>query len=212
MLAWMEDCILYKFDSTDIINGINELTSHNFESIVCKEMAHQVFEIQYTWIDPIRMKDKLIARDQKSVTFWIFNNEKIMSCFGNSESAISYAVQNMMRKTSIKFKRINTFDHWFNWHYQTKKWFASLIGIHQKRIPTVSDEREILKINIRELTAQELDNLFEQQMVTNLTFSYKSTIFYLDLASVISFPDTIKEKEIFDVIKNIAGDINEIHS
>ncbi|GEC93577.1 hypothetical protein [Brevibacillus brevis] len=211
MLAWMEDCILFEYDATDFENVVGELTPSRFEDLSCTKLSTNVFKIEYSWIDPIRMRDKIISRDQKSVTMWIFCSEKIVSCFGNSESAISYAINSLSEKSSIVFKRINTYEYWSRVFNHSNGWFADLISVHVKKSPSAFDEREILNISIKDISEDKLREFFVQDLVTNLTFTYQKTIFHLDLASVISFSDTVKEQEIFQVVNKIAGEFRNYH-
>lgn len=211
VLGWMEDSVLYEFNALEFKDITSRLTPSKYESIDFRHLENGNLEIKYTWIDPIRMKDKIIARDQKTVTFWFFCNKFLMSCFGNSESAISYAILNLSKKAKAEFKRVDTFDHWYQFHYPANNWFATLTGVHIKKNPSAFDERDILKLNIKELTREKLNESFDKKEITNLTFRYGNTTFHIDLASVISFADTASEKEIYSVVKNIVEELRKKH-
>ncbi|MGF9911893.1 hypothetical protein ABEX47_04675 [Paenibacillus ehimensis] len=200
MLSWNEDCIIYKIENHSSNFDFNELPSSSFEQVTFSDINNELIEINYAWIDPVRIRDKIISKEQKEVTFWLFKNEKILCSFANSESTMSYAINKLGKILSFGYTRINPFDHWVKNYFKKNNWFAELISVHIKTTPSAFDNNEIKKISIKSLSEFNYKSLFDKHTVTNLTFSMNNTIFYIDSVSVISFPNTIKESDILKIL------------
>lgn len=211
LIAWYEDCILFSYHNENFFNTINTLSPHYFEDITIEEEAEGITSIQYRWIDPIRVKDKIYAKEQKEVTFWIYKKEKLICCFGNSESGISYAINKIAEKTSTQVTKVNTFSIWKKEYYDKDSldnWIGDLTTIHVKTNPTPFNNTEIKKIKVNDLAKEEIDQLLSKFELTNMNFIFQSTPFYLDTNSVISFLNTVSEEEINVVIGKIIREIS----
>lgn len=209
LITWNEDCKLYQYSNDAFINNINTFSPQLFEDISYRELVNDVIEIQYQWIDPIKIRDKIYGKEPKEVTFWVFTQERIVCCFGNSESGIAYAISKLSERTSTVFEKINIFKSWDKLNFLKDGNFGKLTTLHMRRSPTPSNSSEIKKVSIKELADKEIEQYLCSNEVTNLTFVFENINFYLDINSVISFLSTTSEKEIYLVIKNIIKDISK---
>jgi hypothetical protein len=188
-------------------------SSSAFEEIVIEQKNENLVEINYSWIDLVRIRDKYNHRNQSNVSSWYFLNENILCTFSNSESAVAHVVKSLYNYLPSSFERLSSFEYWKENHLLDNDWFAKLTSIHVKRNPTPSDDREIKKINLKNINKDEYIEFFKTNLVTNLTFVMNDTIvFYIDTASVITFPDTIKEVEINSVLKNVVKGLSLNHA
>ncbi|RKN74988.1 hypothetical protein [Paenibacillus ginsengarvi] len=208
MISWKEDCTLFKFEGGDFLDKIADHHTSTFEKISYKKINESTLEIAYSWIDPVRMKDKLIAREQRDVNFWVFIDVGVLCCFSNSESSITYAISKLSHIYDLELNKINTYQYWKDIFLNKHKiLFAELIGIHIKKYSTAADHRDISKISVNSISLSEIEGFIRSDLLTSLTFQFKLQTFYLDATSVLSFPDTSKEKMIFEVIEKIVKDI-----
>jgi len=208
MLIWGEDCTFYKYSDEKFVSRVLSLTCNNFEAIEYLEF-HNVKQILYRWIDPITIKNKLILREQKEIIFWIFEEKKLICCFGNSESGITYAIHNMFLKTNVHLEKIPLFEYWKNIFFTKESWFATLSNIQVKTESTVFNDTNLKNLVVSRLKSSEIVSFFDSDSVASITFRYNNVPFFLDQNSVISFHTTIDESEILEIIKTLAKDIYE---
>lgn len=199
MLTWTTDSILFHFVSEIKIQDLNGLATSPFEDLSVSKKNDDVIELVYTWLDPVRVRDKILSREQRSVSCWVFKSEKFICAFSNSESSIAYFMSKLSTIIPTQFERVFPYDYWKQFYYcKNLNWFAKLTSIHIEKKPTSHDPNEIKKISIKNITEFELESLFENNSVTNLTFHMEgNTIFYIDKNSVVSFPDTAIENDVF---------------
>ncbi|MEH7391498.1 hypothetical protein V7164_14690, partial [Bacillus sp. JJ1474] len=101
MVEVEKDCILFKLNSTIQFNNdsfCSTPSKTSFEKYEINEIDQNKKKIIISWLDPVRIRNKIIARDQISVNFIYFKNSSVLACFGGSESYIEYAINKIERK------------------------------------------------------------------------------------------------------------------
>lgn len=182
-----------------------------FERYKSYEINKQTQEISYIWSDPIKIEDKMVCREQKSVSFWIFKNENIACTFGNSESSIWYGVKRFSRQYAT-FSKIDFYGVFKKMLFNKKEWFAELVSLYLISSDGMHNNQSI-KRAANTLPVDELIKYIMEDKVSSLTFRWveKDIYFYLDTNSVISFYDSAKKEEIFDTIKKVVDVIESHH-
>lgn len=216
MVQIERDCILFKLNKSVQINedSIYSTPNKNFEKFDIQKLNDKVLKLTYSWLDPVRIRNKIIARDNVSVTFLYFLNLKTFACFGNSESYISYAISKLESKLKLPtLEKVNLFlfcktQILNNINSKT----ARLTSIHiynKNKLLTECDEGDLKKYSIKTLKIEELVEFLRSEYLES--FTYKSddynTYFYIDKESVISFPENIKEEVVSNVLMGISKEL-----
>ena len=92
-------------------------------------MNDQIIKISYKWLDPIKVQDKIISREPKSVFLLYFVQRKILCCFGGSESQIGFVISKL-EKNSNAFGKINLFDICRDKFINEDSWEFDLVNIY----------------------------------------------------------------------------------
>jgi hypothetical protein len=199
------DCMLYKASNKiSLDNSRNSFSS--LEEINIENSPHNITEITYSWIDPIKIHGKVIARRQNDAHFWVMPNQLVI-CFGSSESAISYAIGRFTSYTGVKLVKLDPYGKWVNKGLRTDKWSANLVEITIYKLPSPLDGNS--ERTLRHSEPGELLSHINPSDIASLTFAWarknmSSLYFHLDNNSMISFYDTTRSEEILDVVREIS--------
>ena len=73
-----KDCILYRVNSDFQIDKLHSITPKRitYDKYDISYMNDQIIKISYKWLDPIKVQDKIISREPKSVFCYILYKEK----------------------------------------------------------------------------------------------------------------------------------------
>lgn len=212
MVAWYEDCLLFSYNN-NLFEKLHTLTLSTFEEITVNRINNNVLAVNYKWIDKIRIQDKIFSKEAMEVDFWIYHQESILCCFGNSESAISYAVGKISQKTSTNIEKIETYKIWrtkiYNNIGKSDVCFGKMTSIHINNNLSII-ERGIKKIPINNLKQNVINELLNLEDVTNISFLFKKTPYNIGANSVISFPTTTNEDQNFEIINLIVKEISDL--
>lgn len=213
MVAWYEDCLLFSYNNNEFFEKLHTLTLHSYEELQIKRMNSNVLAINYKWIDKIRIHDKIFSKEAIEVDFWIYCQENILCCFGNSESAISYAVSEISQKTSTLIEKIDTYEIWKSQIifdiYNKVDWIGEMTSIHINNKFSII-ERGIKKIPVKDLNPDVINKYLNSEGVTSISFIINKTPYNIGTNSVISFPTTTNENQNFEIINLIVKEISQI--
>ncbi|PEO56163.1 hypothetical protein CN567_29430 [Bacillus toyonensis] len=202
MLYFERDCILFKVNNKLKFIEYRPITP--FEQVMVKERG-RCQEITYTWLDPIRVSEKIVAKNQNSMHAIYFYDEDVIVFFSSSESYIGYVINKFEKAFNIQFNKCDIYSQCKN-EVLTGNLnnIAELINIHLYKNST--EEYNIKKLSIKDVPNNILKQYFISDQVASLTFKFngpKTTYFYLDKGSVITFPDTVKEEVVYNVLEKL---------
>lgn len=194
------DCTLYTFDG-ELVSAINAVMPDPYHRFDSEIISDSVLCYTYTWLDPIKVREKIIARDQRKIVFHIFVNSKKVCIFGSSESHICYALTKLQELLKINLHKVNLFDIWLRLFRGQVEWVADLIGIY---LYSYGDSEVIKKISIKNTDRNEIMNYLDGDNAISCIFRTSSgsqANFYLDEASVISFAENMTLAEVNNVVQ-----------
>lgn len=201
MFLFENDCTIYKVNNKIPFENIGDSTLNNrrYEKFVTSVIRKDIVKITYSWLDPVKVRDKIVSNDTRSVTFIYFPNKDILGCFGSSESCIGHALNKIQMEFKVVLDKVNTFEIIENKIFENKNWFGKVVGLHIYD-KSFSNEK---KISIKDLSLQDLKNYYQNYIVTCFTCysDFDKTYFYLDKESVLTFPDNIKEDVVYNVLE-----------
>ncbi|CAM4190497.1 hypothetical protein [Saccharibacillus endophyticus] len=214
MLTWTSDCLVFDIDFKTRIQDQGDIkTPSPFEKMHISKMKDNVVEIDYTWLDSIKVNDKIFRKEQKRINGWIFMEEKTMFIFSNSESSVTYFISRLTEIFQFKIKKIPLFSKWrkFLLKKDILKRFK-IINVHIVKEATAFDQNDIRKVAIKTLDDLQIKRMISNDLITNLTFeTEEKKVFFIDKDSAISFPDTLKEADIFDCLSLIVKELIDIN-
>ncbi|WP_117170585.1 hypothetical protein [Paraliobacillus sediminis] len=194
------DCIIYKVNKEISLDKCEYILPSEKLEIETKNSKYIKFV--FSWIDPIRAREKIIAKDRNRLTLIYFYNKKIISCFGSSESQIGFVINKFERILGIKLEKIDVFN---NYKIKIK---AELINLHFFNDNSINLESEdyTQKLSVKNATEANLKQIFYQHKITLLTFKVTDDVrgvsyFYVDRGSVVSFPDLMKEDVAYEILQ-----------
>ncbi|WP_410986727.1 hypothetical protein [Bacillus paranthracis] len=212
MFLMEKDCILYRVNSGFQIDKLHSITPKRitYDKYDISYMNDQIIKISYKWLDPIKVQDKIISREPKSVFLLYFVQRKILCCFGSSESQIGFVISKLEKKIAMHLEKINLFNICRDKFINEDSWEFDLVNIYllQKKPISFDDyeNTQVKKIKINDIGSEELKEHLINGEVTSFTyyFNERKTYFYLDSESVVSFPDVIKEEVVYNVIESLS--------
>jgi|SRR5699024_5505133 len=212
MFIGVKDCIICMYDKNLSMNHIAKyLTSNTFEKYSLKKLNDKILDVEFTWLDSIKIRDKIVSRKQKTIRSWIYLDMNYIVLFGSSESDVNFFKTKLQNLLGITIKELNLYSEW-RWNYLHKRsWIATLTSIQLKDEITPYDEGRITSIQVNNLTLEEVKRILTERMnlIISLTFSYRKynkITFYMDPKSVISFPDTIHLNEMIVILDEVRNE------
>ncbi|GED26922.1 hypothetical protein BAG01nite_30240 [Brevibacillus agri] len=202
------NCVFYNVDDINRIKNSIKINTSLFDKFQIEEDCSDYTKVTYTWIDHIRVRDKIVGREQKTVSFLLLGPSNIICFFLNSESKMVFIIKKLIDISQVSFKKLNLFNIFINGRLDEKKTLFKIINYHVKKPSTTYNENIFWEINNEEIGRSEIRNFYDSNLITNLTLKSNNIYFYLDSQSVVSFNDTDGIKEILDVIVKITGNIN----
>ncbi|OAH59393.1 hypothetical protein AWH48_14730 [Domibacillus aminovorans] len=204
------DCIFYKYSGTPNWRDIENTQQDNFCSFSCESYEQEILTASFEWLDPIKVRDKIITSERKKIKFFVFKNSKVICIFGGSESQIAYTISKLLTFFPISFEKVNIFESYkeqfLKLPYQ-KGFTLSSIDIAKQQ--SGFDDSTYINIKIDEIEPVKLAKYISVPEVLSLIifFEEKQIYFSLDLYSVVSFFDTDEFNSIYEVCKRIVIDI-----
>lgn len=207
------DCIIYKANKEILANYIyDELISKDFEEYKTRNLAVGVIEITFSWLDPIKIMDKMVIKDRKEVVMWFFVKESVLVTWCSSECYIGHALRRLESKLNIKYIKLDIFKKAKNpLVFNT---FAQLTSIHilNDNLKSYEDDDALSfnkRILLQDISNQEYSYYVNESLLTSLTFKYinGNFYFYIDNQSIISFPEAMKVVDVINVLERIVKKI-----
>lgn len=204
------DCIFYKYSGTPNWREFEEQNQGKFCSFICEPYQNDVLKVQLTWLDPIKVRDKIITSERKNVIFFIFEKYKTICIFGSSESQIGYTISKILEFFPVYLKKVNLFDKY------SKKFLASsshggliLTSFDIAKQKSSFDDNTYINISLNEIKQERMEDYMNSYQVISLVilFEERRMYFSLDLHSVISFFDTDESYSIYQTCERIVMDI-----
>lgn len=196
------DCIFYKYLGE--ANWSHKKNGDIFCSFDLYNEGSDILTAKLSWIDPIKIRDKIITSEKKQLEFLIFPTSKTICIFGGSESHIAFALSKMLSFFSISFEKIEVFKIY-------KKYFRKSIE-YQGFVLTsfdISKEEKFKEVEYNNILVDSSDeNQFSDYFDKNLVnlvilFKEKKLYFSMDANSVLSFFDTDNVIVIHETCKRI---------
>ncbi|MEC5425126.1 hypothetical protein QGM71_16695 [Virgibacillus sp. C22-A2] len=212
MYLGIKDCIICEIDKDLSVDKIKKgLSSTTFEVFNFKVIDSDILEVEYKWLDSIKIKDKIVSRKQKTVKSWIYHKINHIIVFANSESDVNFFKIKIQNSLHVIFKDINIFEKWKKDYLNKGLWIADLTNIQIKNNIIPYDDEEMINISIHHLDFKEINAYLTKRLdsLVSLTFKYNGSnniTFYLDPKSIISFPDTIRLNEMIEVFDEVLND------
>ncbi|MBP3951162.1 hypothetical protein [Bacillus suaedae] len=209
MLIWVKDCVLYRSNMNITTQQLeSNLTPGSFDKYRFTIITNQITEIEYTWLDSIKIRDKIITKKPKTLKAWFFTKSSNIIFFGNSESDINFLKTKLESSLGNSLTKLDIFSTWKNKYNNNINWFAKLISVHIKNEIIPYDEDLIKKLPVDVLGPENIKTYLNNKLdlIANLTFLYNKTYYYMDINSVISFPDTIEIDEIVLVLNEVLSE------
>ncbi|MFJ8527338.1 hypothetical protein [Bacillus sp. NPDC094106] len=202
------DCIFYKYSGTPNWGEVEG--QEKFCSFNCEFYRDNVLKVNLTWLDPIKVRDKIITSERKSIFFFVFENYKTICIFGSSESQIAYTISKLLEIFPINLKKVNLFDKYKEFFLQSTGYNGlNLASFDIAKQKSGFDDDAYINISLDEIKQNELSDYINSYPVISLVilFKEKQIYFSLDLYSVISFFDTDESYSIYQACERIVTDI-----
>ncbi|WP_079914129.1 hypothetical protein [Paenibacillus sp. 32352] len=209
MLIHEKDITYYTILDSNYLKDLPHFVIREFEHLQYNDIDAEVTEIEYNWADPVKIKDKVISRQTRSIVFWILKRQNALCIFSNSESEVAYLLSKLENRQVNYFKKINIYDIWKKKFMESdEKSLAELVSIQVKREITASNSIDFNSIQVNKLKKEEIINYLSSNNICFLTFKLLDTngYFNLDSSSVISMNDT----DTYEDIKNVIFQVSKL--
>ncbi|MGZ4160476.1 MAG: hypothetical protein ACXVNF_06740 [Neobacillus sp.] len=203
------DCTFYFCDG-NFFEVINTIEPKYYQEIKSNKLNEEINQHTFSWIDPIRVSNKIVSREQYNVVIYSFIDKNLVCIFGSSESSICYAIEKLSEYTGIKFRRTNLFEYWLRKYRSDDYWFAEIVNLQvYHSIKGLEYNAEKRKIPITKLSRDEILDYIDSNHLCSISFKTKrrSLCFNLDSGSVVSFFDTQPIEEVNDLVRIISENI-----
>ena len=217
MYGYGYDCILFKIEEPfQLTNHLYSAPLNHFEKFEVTNIDNNTVKIMYSWLDPIKIRDKIVDRNQLSMLFIFFKNQNLIACFGSSESYIGHAVSRLEKKLNLKkLEKVNLFNFFkqivlrnndnISFVNSNKMIFTNIHLYNGDKNLFDCEIDDIKKVAIKTINDNELIVLLSSNYLESLTFKLieYNISFYIDKQSVLSFPETIEDVDVLNAIKEI---------
>ncbi|HDR8084501.1 TPA: hypothetical protein VCA30_000999 [Bacillus cereus] len=200
------DCIFYKYTGTPEWKEIELGRGESFSSFKCELYETDVIKAKFQWVDPIKVRDKIITTERKTIDFLIFEDINVVCIFGGSESHIAYTISKISQVFPIVLKKVDLFEKYKEYVINNKQnGFFKLQSIDVSKEPTGYDSDEYINISTKEIELDILKEYIESDKLVSFVISIESIqlYFFLDYMSVVSFMDTDEVASILNACKRI---------
>jgi phosphotransferase system IIB component len=204
------DCLLYSFKSPLAWEKLKRQNPGSFFNFTFENENERITKVIFKWVDPIKVRDKIVANKQKQVMFLIFKSKNYVCFFGNSESSIVYTITKLREITSVKLEKINLFNLFsaYEQNNTTPNIFKLVSIDYRVKQSKYNKQDNIQNIAVSELNNNELKKLLKSSQVVGLVYSMNGKYYFnLDYNSVISFYDTSNYEEILNVCNGMVENV-----
>jgi hypothetical protein len=204
------DCIFFKYSGTPNWRNVQSNSQDNFCSFSCDSYNEEILQASIAWLDPIKIRDKIITSERKTLNFFVFKENNVICLFGGSESQMAYTISKLFTFFSITLEKINLFET-YKENILKSNWYQglSLTSFDIAKKPSGFDDSTYINISVNDIERNNLERHLNSPEILSLIILYndKQIFFSLDLFSVVSFFDTDDFDSIFEVCRRIVVDI-----
>jgi hypothetical protein len=204
------DCIFYKYSGTPNWRDIQSNSNDNYCSFSCDSYEEEILQANIAWSDPIKVRDKIITSERKTIKFLVFKENKVICLFGGSESQIAYTISKLFTFFSISLKKINIFESYKEKTLKSNSFIGfNLTSFDIAKQQSGFDNSTYINISVNDIEKNNLEKYINSPEILSLIILYieKQIFFSLDVCSVVSFFDTDEFDSIFEVCRRIVVDI-----
>ncbi|PRT36263.1 hypothetical protein C6359_03675 [Bacillus wiedmannii] len=199
------DCIFYKYTGAPMWKEI-ELSGEYFSSFKYELYDNDVIKAKFQWVDPIKVRDKIITNERKTIDLLIFEDVNVICIFGGSESHIAYTISKISQSFSVTLKKIDLFKRYKDFAINNKESGSlELTSIDMSKKPTGYDSNDYVNFPIKGIEFNVLKEYIESDNLVNFVIYIESIqlYFFIDYMSVVSFLDTDEVSMILNACKRI---------
>lgn len=203
MKLFSRECTLFK--SNGILPSPRPVIVNTFEeyAVLEKKQTHEIGE--YSWVDTVRYRDKIISRSKKHVLIVYFEKSSTFALFSNSESDVAFVIRKFNEIFTLYLTKKNVFNELVSSLLVTKSYITKIhnIGSIQFRTVLENDIQKEFTIVINDSNWGKLNLALNSADILNLNLVANSWFYFdLDCSSVFSFHDNSNLEEIIDVLKS----------
>lgn len=178
-----------------------------FEEFLLNEYSQSIQLCEYTWVDTIKYRDKIVSRSKKRVNILYFKKEMIVVFFSNSESDVAFVSSQLNKLFSLELIRIDIFNdikHELIMKQNIEN-NPQLISIHM-RMPLDNDVDKDISLDVSKIEEKQFEKILMSNNLVSLKFiSSEGLHFDVDRTSVFSFNDNDTLEEIINVLQGYAA-------
>lgn len=193
------DCMCYKINSGGMLR---QKRINSFEEIVILSDCNDYSIFQINWVDPIRYKEKIISKSNKSVSIIHIKDRPYIFIFGSSESYLAYAETKLCKWFPITVEHIDIFSQVPSWTIDISIPFQ-VVSVQFRLIKDLVEKW--ITIDSVDITPKELQDILLNEEIGIVVLNDKKmkVSFSIDKNSSISFSNTATMTEIIGVLKNV---------
>lgn len=204
------DCIFYKYNGTPNWRNIQSDSNDNYCSFSCDSYEEEILQASITWSDPIKVRDKIITSERKTIKFLVFKGNKVICLFGGSESQIAYTISKLFTFFSVSLEKINIFESYKEKTLKSNSFNGlTLTSFDIAKQQSGYDNSTYINTSVNDIEGENIEKYINSPEILSLIifFKEKQLYFSLDVYSVVSFFDTDEFDSIFEVCRRIVVDI-----
>jgi hypothetical protein len=204
------DCIFYKYSGTPNWRDIQSNSNDNYCSFSCDSYEEEILQASIVWSDPIKVRDKIITSERKTIKFLVFKENKVICLFGGSESQMAYTISRLFTFFSISLKKVNIFESYKEKTFKLNSFKGlTLTSFDIAKQQSGFDNSTYINISVNDIKKNDLEKYINSPEILSLIILYKEKQIYfsLDVFSVVSFFDTDDFASISEVCRRIVVDI-----
>ncbi|WP_098742059.1 hypothetical protein [Paenibacillus sp. EZ-K15] len=190
------DCTLFKIQNLG--NTVTTKKIGLYEEFVCHEKLNSASFLHFSWVDPIKYRDKVIAKDKKMIFFLLFPAQGVICFFSNSESDLFFVTSKLNTEFMMDVKKINIFDSL----EKSLKFNSDQFRLVALQVITLfGDIEKATTFSYEDTKKSEFSNILKEGRISHIEYYHKQAKinFSIDCQSSVSFYDT----DTFDEIKNV---------
>ncbi|MDQ0976003.1 hypothetical protein QFZ31_005881 [Neobacillus niacini] len=204
------DCIFYKYSGTPNWRDVQSNSNDNYCSFSCDSYEEEILHASISWLDPIKVREKIITTERKAINFLVFKENKVICLFGGSESQIAYTISKLFTFFSVLLEKIDIFGIYKKKVLKSNSFNGlTITSIDMAKQQSGFDNNTYINISVNDIKEKNLEKYINSPEILSLILLYKEKQLYfsLDVFSVVSFFDTDEVAFIFEVCRRIVVDI-----
>ncbi|MCM3787888.1 hypothetical protein M3221_05580 [Domibacillus indicus] len=204
------DCIFYKYNGAPDWGDIKNKQEDSFCFFNFEPYEDGILNVSFEWIDPIKIRDKIIASERKKIRFFVFEESRVICIFGGSESHIAYTISKLSAFFPMSFEKVEIFEAYKKQFLNAPSYKGfTLTSIDISKQQSGFDDSTYTNIKVTDIESGKLMKYMSSSETLSLVilFEDKKIYFSLDLYSVAAFFETDEADSIYEVCKRIVVDV-----